>query len=302
MTNANTLQSSNFKTLFFATRPKTLVASIVPVITATALAYHHQKHVNDGIFIATLLCSLLIQIATNFFNDAIDFEKGADSDTRLGPSRAAHQGWWTGMALKKAAGICLAAAFVMGIALVAIGGWPIAVIGLVSIFLAYGYTGGPFPLAYRGLGELFVLIFFGWIAVGGTYYLQTETFNTDAFVLGTQVGLYATVLIFINNLRDVEQDAKVGKKTLCVRLSWKKARWFGVALLLSTVLLSFYWWQKGDWLLAGPAFCLMPLITRLARSIVIEPPSRGHNLLLAKAALVQILFGVAMTFALIWKA
>ena len=292
---------TNIKTLLLATRPKTLVAAVVPVITGSALGYKHQLHINFAIFFAILICALLIQIATNFFNDALDFEKGADTDSRLGPLRATHQGWWTARGLKRAAAWCLVAALIIGIGLVTIGGWPIVAIGLVSIFLAYGYTGGPFPLAYRGLGELFVLIFFGWIAVGGTYYLQTTFFNIDAIVLGTQVGLYATMLIFINNLRDVEQDALVNKKTLCVRLGWQKARWFGVFLLVVSLLLSLYWFQKGDWLAAGPALCLLPLKRRLGTAIIQQRPSQGHNKLLAMAALIQILFGIAMTFALVWK-
>lgn len=295
------MNKSKIKTILLATRPKTLVAAIVPVITGTALAYKHLGQVNYFVFAIILIAALMIQIATNFFNDAIDFEKGADTDTRLGPLRATHQGWWTARSLKKAAAICLAIAFVCGVYLVSIGGLPIAAVGIVSLFLAYGYTGGPFPLAYRGLGELFVLIFFGWIAVGGTYYLQALDFTKDAFVLGTQVGIYATMLIFINNLRDVEQDTLVNKKTLCVRLGWEDARWFGVILILASLLLGLYWKDKGDWLAAGPAICLLPLKVRLTRALITQRPSPMHNKLLAKAALIQILFGIAMTFALVWK-
>lgn len=289
------------KSLLLASRPKTLVAAVVPVMTGTALAYYHQVQINYVTFTAVLVAALMIQIATNFFNDALDFEKGADTDTRLGPLRATHQGWWTAQSLKKAAAICLLIAFVAGIYLVSIGGWVIAAVGVISMFLAYGYTGGPFPLAYKGLGELFVLIFFGWIAVGGSYFLQTLTYNTDAFVLGTQVGLYATMLIFINNLRDVEQDALVNKKTLSVRLGWEDARWIGAVIVIATLLLGLYWKDQGAWLLAGPAICLLPLKIRLARALITQRPSPGHNKLLAMAALIQILFGVAMTFALTWK-
>lgn len=295
------MKTNNLKTILLATRPKTLVAAVVPVLTGTALAYHHTNQVNYTIFSAVLICALLIQIATNFYNDAIDFEKGADTDTRLGPLRATHQGWWTAKSLKRAAANCLIVATVIGAALVYMGGWPIVIIGLVSLFLAYGYTGGPFPLAYRGLGELFVMIFFGWIAVGGTYYLQTLTYNNDAFVLGTQVGIYATMLIFINNLRDVDQDALVNKKTMCVRLGWSKARWFGVILLAASLVINMYWWQKGEMLAAGPGLCLLPLKTRLGIALVTQKPSRSHNMLLARAAVIQILFGLAMTFALVWK-
>lgn len=295
------MKTNNLKTMLLATRPKTLVAAIVPVITGTALAYHHTDHVSYAIFSAVLICSLLIQVATNFYNDALDFEKGADTDTRLGPLRATHQGWWTGQSLKRAAATCLAMAFFIGVALVLIGGWPIAVVGLISMFLAYGYTGGPFPLAYRGLGELFVMIFFGWIAVAGTYYLQTHALNEDVLVLGTQVGIYATMLIFINNIRDVEQDALVNKRTLSVRLGWEKARWFGVILLAASLVINAYWWNKGELLAAGPGLCLLPLKTRLGLALLTQKPGRGHNMLLARAALIQILFGLAMTFALVWK-
>lgn len=292
---------TNIKTLLLATRPKTLVAAVVPVLTGTALAYHHTNQVNYAIFTAVLVCALLIQVATNFYNDALDFEKGADTDTRLGPLRATHQGWWTAQSLKRAAATCLAMAAFIGAGLVIVGGWPIFIVGLVSMFLAYGYTGGPFPLAYRGLGELFVMIFFGWIAVAGTYYLQTQTLNEDVLVLGTQVGIYATMLIFINNIRDVEQDALVNKRTLSVRLGWEKARWFGVILLAASLVINMYWWSKGEYLAAGPGLCLLPLKTRLALALITQKPSRGHNMLLARAALIQILFGIAMTFALVWK-
>ncbi|HEX2123622.1 MAG TPA: 1,4-dihydroxy-2-naphthoate octaprenyltransferase, partial [Thermoanaerobaculia bacterium] len=176
------------------------------------------------IFWCTLLGAVLIQIATNFINDAIDFEKGADTGERLGPIRVAQAGLLSPGAVMTAAWICLALAALCGIPLIYRGGWPMLAIGLASIVAAYAYTGGPYPLAYHGLGELFVIVFFGIVAVGGTFYVQSLQMTQNALVAGFAVGSLATVLIVINNLRDAESDRRIRKMTLAARFGERFAR------------------------------------------------------------------------------
>lgn len=204
-----------------AARPKTLSAAIVPVIMAAALA---RPRIDWLILLCALLGAVLIQIATNFINDALDFEKGADTGERLGPLRVTQAGLLSASAVKRGAFVCLAGAALCGVPLILRGGWPLLAIGLASMAMAYAYTGGPYPLAYHGLGELFVVLFFGLIAVGGTYYVLTLRLTSAALLAGLAAGCLATVLLVINNLRDVESDRRAAKKTLAVRLGEGFAR------------------------------------------------------------------------------
>ena len=201
-----------------AARPKTLPAAVVPVWAGCVLAWKLTGSIDIWLAFCTLGGALCIQIATNFFNDAIDHRKGSDTEQRLGPVRVTASGLMSPeQVMRWALGFCLAAA-AFGAVLVLARGWPVLAIGIPSLLLAYGYTGGPFPLAYRGLGELFVLIFFGWIAVAGTVFIQTGGWPPEAWLLGTQIGLLSAVLISINNLRDRAEDTLTGKRTLAVRL------------------------------------------------------------------------------------
>jgi len=201
-----------------AARPKTLPAAIVPVWLGCVLAWELTGAFDPMLAACTLGGAICIQIATNFFNDAIDHRKGADTANRLGPTRVTASGLMPPESVMRwALGFCFAAAL-FGTVLVLARGWPILAIGIPSLLLAYGYTGGPYPLAYRGLGELFVLVFFGWVAVAGTVFVQTGGWPPEAFLLGTQAGLLSAVLISINNLRDREEDSTTGKRTLAVRL------------------------------------------------------------------------------------
>ena len=210
----------SLKHWLLAARPKTLSAAIVPVLMGTALA----PRIHWLMFACALIGAVLIQIATNFFNDAIDFKKGADTGERLGPVRVTQAGLIESSSVMRAAWLCLLAAALCGIPIILRGGWLMVIVGLVSMAMAYAYTGGPFPLAYHGLGELFVILFFGLIAVGGTYYLHTLTVTADALLAGLAAGSLATVLIVINNLRDVEGDTRSAKKTMAVRFGERFAR------------------------------------------------------------------------------
>lgn len=281
-----------------ALRPKTLTAALVPVVVATALVKAEGVEVKWWISIAALSASFLIQIATNLINDAIDFEKGADTAERVGPVRVTQSGLLTAKQVKRGAGVCLVIAFLIGIPLVLHGGWPIVVIGLLSLALAYGYTGGPFPLAYLGLGDLFVILFFGLIAVMGTHYLHSGVWSVPAAVAGIQIGFLATVLIAINNLRDCEQDRKVGKRTLAARFGVTFAKWEIAVLSYSPFLLgAFYAPQGWKWAAYAPLVAV-PLAGRVVRSVWGAASGDELNRALAKAAGLQIVFGFALALGL----
>ncbi len=199
-----------------AIRPKTLSAGAVPVITATGLAYGH----GTGKLLpalAALLGALLIQIGTNLANDYYDFKRGADTSERLGPVRVTQSGLIAPPAVLASASVCFAAAFIVGLYLVAVGGWPIAALGILSLLSGFAYTGGPAPLAYLGLGDLFVMAFFGFGAVGGTYFVQAGRLTAAVALAALPAGALATAILVVNNLRDAVTDAKAGKRTLVVR-------------------------------------------------------------------------------------
>lgn len=199
-----------------ATRPRTLPAAVAPVLVGTALAWRAGE-AKWGAAASCLGFALLIQIGTNFANDYYDYLKGADTAERVGPRRAVASGLIAPRAMKAAMIVVFAAAFLVGLTLLAYGGWPLLVIGLASIACGVAYTGGPYPLAYHGLGDLFVFLFFGLVATGATTFVQTGELGAASLVAGAAVGALATNILVANNYRDVETDAKAGKRTLLVR-------------------------------------------------------------------------------------
>lgn len=207
-----------------AARPKTLSAAVVPVLMGSALAAHEPTAVTWWVFFCALAGAVLIQVATNFINDALDFRKGADTGERLGPVRVTQAGLIPPESVMRMAAVCLFLAALCGIPLLYRGGWPMLVVGLASIGAAYAYTGGPYPLAYHGLGELFVVVFFGFVAVGGTFYAHSLQLTRSALLAGFAAGALATVLLVINNLRDVAGDRASNKRTLAVRFGESFAR------------------------------------------------------------------------------
>jgi 1,4-dihydroxy-2-naphthoate octaprenyltransferase len=207
-----------------AARPKTLAAAIVPVLVGTALAAQGRRPIDWWLFACTLAGALLIQISTNFVNDALDFKKGADTAERLGPLRVTQAGLLSADAVMRGAYVCLFLAALCGISLVMHSGWRLLAVGLASIAAAYAYTGGPYPLAYHGLGELFVLGFFGLAAVGGTYYIQRGVLDWSVWAMGVAIGLLAVALLAVNNLRDAKIDVRSGKRTMAVRFGESFAR------------------------------------------------------------------------------
>ncbi len=221
-----------------ATRPRTLPAAVSPVLVATGLV------LRDGGFnaAAALIClvfALLIQIGTNFANDYYDFTKGADTAERVGPRRVVAAGLIAPAVMKRAMIVVFGVAFITGLSLLSYGGWPLLVIGVASIVCGIAYTGGPYPLGYNGLGDVFVFVFFGLIAVGATYFVQTGRIWGEIFLVGAGIGALATNILVVNNYRDAETDTKAGKRTLVVRFGRRFARWqfaCGHVLASATVL------------------------------------------------------------------
>ena len=209
---------------WLALRPKTLILSSSPVLLGTAIAFAAQGFVVWQAFFIALFTAALIQIGTNLFNDAADFEKGADSPDRLGPARVVASGWLTAREVKNAAWLAFFLAFLGGAALVYYAGSVILVIGVLSLLSGWSYTCGPFPIAYRPLGELFVWLFFGIVATCGSFYLQTFTFSAAAFATAALTGFHAAAVITVNNYRDAAEDAEHGKTTLAVFLGKRATR------------------------------------------------------------------------------
>ncbi len=208
---------------FDAARPRTLGAAFGPVLIGSGIA-HHEGRFDPYSMLCALVGALLIQIGTNYANDYGDFVKGADTSERMGPRRATQSGLVSPSAMRAAAAIAFALACVPGAYIVYRGGWPFVAVGVISILCGVLYTAGPYPLAYVGLGELFVLIFFGLVATCGTYYLHTHTLTYPIILAGLGQGAIAVALLAINNLRDIDQDRAAGKRTLAVRFGVQFAR------------------------------------------------------------------------------
>jgi len=280
-----------------AARPKTLPAAIVPVWVGCVLAWKLTGDIDWFLGLFTLLGALCIQIATNFFNDAIDHEKGADTQARMGPQRVTAGGLLSRRAVYAGAFFFVLLACLVSLPLVYSRGWVIVVIGLPSLYLSYGYTGGLAPLAYLGLGELFVILFFGVVAVGGTFFVQTGDWSWPAGVLGMQVGLLSAVLIAINNLRDLEEDRRSGKRTLAVRFGPGVLQRIisGFVLLAMSLSLCGYSYGAGwFFLLSVPWFVVGVICMRRVKA---SPPGPHYNRFLAGAALQLVLFAVLFTVA-----
>lgn len=274
-----------------ASRPKTLSAAVVPVLIGSALAAHEPTAITWWVFFCALAGALLIQIATNFINDALDFKRGADTGERLGPIRVTAAGLLSAEAVMRAAWVCLILAALCGIPLLYRGGWPMLIIGLASIVAAYAYTGGPYPLAYHGLGELFVIVFFGVVAVGGTFYAHSLQWTQSALLAGLAAGSLAVVLLVINNLRDVDGDRRSNKKTLAVRFGEGFAR----AEVVAFTLMPFVLVAAVAWIKDLPGLLLTLGALPVAILVIVRAygkPGVALNRALAIAGALQWVFGI----------
>jgi 1,4-dihydroxy-2-naphthoate octaprenyltransferase len=280
-----------------ATRPKTLPAAVTPVLLGTAMAYQ----AGAMRLLPAAICmgfALLVQIGTNFANDYLDGVKGTDTEARLGPQRAVATGLVLPGTMKWAAIGILAVAFCLGLSLIAFGGWYLLAVGVASVVCAWIYTGGPYPLAYNGLGDIFVVLFFGLIAVGCTFYVQTGFVNTEVFLLGLAVGLVVNNLLVVNNYRDIEEDRLADKRTLVVLLGrrwalfqyslslfwagavlvWLVFKGYGIAVLLGWLPICFGFYQ----------------LRKLTRSV----HAKDYLVCLKGAAVVVVGYGLFVSFGL----
>jgi 1,4-dihydroxy-2-naphthoate octaprenyltransferase len=275
-----------------AARPRTLPLAASPVLVGTALAWAEGAPQLWAVALAALLAALLIQVGTNLHNDAADFERGADGADRLGPVRVTAAGWATPRQVRLAALLAFAGAFLLGIWLAFVGGWPIVAVGLASLVAGWAYSGGPRPISHSPFGEVFVLLFFGLVAVGGTHYLQSGALTPAALLAGLAIGAPAAAVLMVNNLRDVVADTAAGRRTLAAVLGDRGARAVHAVLLLAPFLLL-------------PAFAPYPAawlaLLALPKSVMVVRQARDAqgaalNAVLADTARCQFIFGILFAF------
>jgi len=282
-----------------AARPATLPASIVPVLVGTAAGLH------DGSFIllpciGALVAAVLIQIGTNLANDLFDFEKGADTTQRLGPPRVTQTGLAAPQQVRLAMTLSFGTAAAIGLYLITVGGWPILVIGVFSIAAGIAYTGGPWPLGYHGLGDLFVFVFFGLVAVIGSAYLQTSTISLTSLAAALPVGCTVTAILVVNNLRDIETDRRAGKRTLAVRIGAPLTRaQYALLLLAPYVLVTGFVlrsvFPQACWL----PWLTLPLVLSLVRAVLGGAEGRSLNAILKGTAQLHLFFGILLAGGLL---
>ena len=278
-----------------ASRPATLPAAAVPVFVGAAAATSEGASLRPLVFAVTLVCALLIQIGTNFANDYSDFHRGADHEGRLGPIRVTQSGLITQEGVRRGIVVAFGAAALLGLWLAWIGGWPIIVIGVVSILSGLAYTGGPFPFGYYALGDVFVFAFFGLAAVTGTAFLQTGSWSQFALILSVPVGLLVTNILVVNNLRDLPTDRAANKMTLAVRLGDRATRIqyamfvvisYAVPLVLAIGNASHRWLML-TWL-------TLPLAFGLTRTVLGGLSGRDLNPVLKRTGQLLLFFGLLL--------
>jgi len=284
---------SSARAWYLAVRPKTLPAAVAPVVVGIAVAIAEEGFAPLAA-VAACVVALLLQIGANLANDVFDFRRGADTAARLGPVRVTQSGLISPGRVLAGTGVVLGAAALAGSYLVWRGGWPIALLGVLAILSALAYTGGPWPLGYLGLGELFVFLFFGVVAVAGTVYVQTGHLTGQAIAAAVPIGCLATAILVVNNLRDVETDRAAGKRTLAVRLGAARTRVEYAALLGTAYLVLPVSWVLG--LLPGwwwLAWLSAPVALQLVRRVT-TTTGPGLNPLLGETARLLLLFALLL--------
>ncbi len=289
------------KIWLLAARPKTLAAGLTPVLIGTAMAASaHAFHLPSAA--AAALGALLIQIGTNFANDYFDFVKGTDTEERVGPTRATQAGLVSPRVMLVATVLVFALSFLPGAYLIYRGGWPFLAIGIVSVICGVLYTGGPWPLGYLGLGDLFVLVFFGPVAVAGTYYVQALALTPDVLIAGFIPGLFSTAILTVNNLRDADTDVRTGKKTLAVRFGKTFARWeYVFCLVVPGIVLPLYLCVHtgGHWF-ALSALATMALAVPLIKHVFYSNDGVVLNDTLAGTGKLLLLFSIFFSIGWLW--
>jgi 1,4-dihydroxy-2-naphthoate octaprenyltransferase len=288
-------KSSTVQAWVSATRPKTLPAALGPVLVGTALAAGDGELHSLAAF-SCLAVAVLLQIAVNLANDYFDGVGGVDGEDRIGPVRATQAGLLSPRAVKWVTFLTLGASLIPGGYLIFLGGWPIALLAVFCILSALAYSGGPFPLASHGLGDLFVFIFFGPVAVVGTYYLQAGMATQAAFLASLPVGFLITAILVVNNLRDIETDRRAGKNTLAVIIGGKWTRIEYILLLAAAFFVPAVGVLEGPW----SVFALLPWVTavpalRLCFALLVE---EGPILNFRLAQTAKLSFFFSLFFAL----
>lgn len=281
-----------------AARPKTLAAALVPVAVGSAIAYSHQLFDLLPALVA-LICAFLIQIGTNFANDYYDHIKGADDESRIGFVRATSAGLIQPKTMLIATFVTMALAFVIGMYLVWHAGWIVLLIGVVSLICGIAYTGGPFPLGYNGLGDVFVFLFFGFVAVMTTYYVQALEWAAETFWAALAVGALSTNILVINNLRDSESDSRAGKRTLGVLFgdTALKLEYAALSFLALGIPPHFYAVEGYSALVLLPLISV-PLFGWLNWKVWTITDKRELNKILELTAAVMTIFGILFAIGL----
>ena len=299
MSSAKKSVASHLRVWVLASRPRTLTAAVTPVVVGTALAVR-AKALNPPLAIAALVAAVLIQIGANLANDLFDFRKGADTPDRQGPPRVTSAGWLSPRSVEIGMWLTFGLAALFGLYLVYAGGWPILAIGVASILAGLAYTGGPVPLGYVGLGDLLVFIFFGLVAVGGTYYLQARALVPPVFWAASAIGALTTNILVVNNVRDADTDRAAGKRTLAVLLGREAARGEYAALVLVAYATPFVLWlvfQMSPWVLL--TLLSLPLAVRLARVVLTATDGPVLNRTLAATAQLVAVYGALLAVGII---
>ncbi|WKZ69040.1 MAG: 1,4-dihydroxy-2-naphthoate polyprenyltransferase [Melioribacteraceae bacterium] len=287
----STNQISKIESWLLASRPKTLPAAVMPVFVGTSIAIH------DGLFnpiaaIVALLCSLLIQIGTNFVNDLHDYLKGSDKKDRLGPIRVLVSGLISENEMRIGIAVVFSTAFILGMYLVYLAGWFIFIIGVLSLIAGYAYTAGPYPLAYNGLGDIFVFIFFGFVGTIGTYYVQAQEITMLVFWSSIPVGALITNILVVNNYRDLEEDKIAGKNTLAVKFggTFAKMQYLIFMILSYSILFLVYFTYKQSIYVFLPLLTL-PIAIKLV-SMIFKLSGKDLNSTLALTAKLSAVYGI----------
>jgi 1,4-dihydroxy-2-naphthoate octaprenyltransferase len=292
--------ASNWKAWILAIRPRTLPAAAAGVVMGAALAWHDGHFRIDAVLVC-LLTALLLQIGSNLANDVFDFERGTDTAERLGPTRVTQAGILTPKQVKVGMAVVFALASLLGLYLAWLGGWLIIILGIAAIVSAIAYTGGPFPIGYYGLGDIFVFIFFGLASVAGTYYIQAGFVTPAVWWMTIPPGLIVTAILVVNNLRDLENDLKAGKHTMAVRLGEQgtKIQFLICMAVAYLVLLPVAWVGMIPWTTLL-AWLSLPIAMQAAR-VVLTQKGRLLNAALAKtgqtALVFSLLFWVGLFFS-----
>jgi 1,4-dihydroxy-2-naphthoate polyprenyltransferase len=281
-----------------AARVRTLPAAVAPVLVGTALSATERDLRVLG-FVFALLGALFIQVGTNLSNDYSDARRGADTEDRLGPVRVTAGGLVPPRQVLVATYVSFGLAVLCGVYLIALAGWELLLIGAASILAGVLYTGGPRPYGYEGLGEVFVFLFFGVVAVTGSYYVQAESLEWQAFALAVPVGLLATAILVVNNVRDLETDRRAGKRTLAVRLGRRRTRVMYAVMLAAAYAALVVVALAGslEWALLG--LLSAPLAVRLARTVSTHADGPTLNGALAGTGALQLIFCVLTSIGLL---